>query len=915
MSTPHIHSASSLRREIDTLKHKITQPETEETWDAISDGLSRLTFLCTNGGGEYPDDLVPHLRSFSRPICSAMLSERTRLSGVAIDLVSSMATALGGTHFEPLLPLYFPTLLILCSRTNKVVVTRARACILAVIETTQLPAILTYFVHNVKDKASSLRLVVAEGTLACLNCFNPPDIEKESRAVEVETIIKTTARDASADVRKVGKQIFEAYKQLLADRLPGFAAPLTPTIKKYLNIQSLPSSSQTQAAPPRPSSRAQGHLSKMRSISNLAATASSNPPPRPPSRALANNATSTGPSRATRAEPLASSTSSREAQRLPPSRTRTISTSQAPPPVVSSRPPPQVMKPQRPAPTSSTTASVQSGPRRVYAPQPPPPESKAPAPVSAGGSAVAGPSSEAKPAKVAASSTAPPAKAVKKPMLPPPVPTARERTTSTRSNASTSSAAASAVKTVTGASTSATGAASSKGKERSLTQPTLAQLARMQTKKITTTDTKPASKPSTASSKTAAVSKPTTAKAAPKPQPTHTRTGSTATTSSAAASTKLTKSTSSLASSTSAKGKGKMGPPPAPVKGKSQPPRPPSVAEKGRNKAQPQKPVGKREPENVPLPPSPVPGAKGADEKGIEIESENVEMAKSPVENLEDEEDLHEQDHEEEDEGSEPVDEAEHEDELDLAAETAEDQDDEHDEHDDEQDNDSEETIVQHADTKVEVDGEVTSEAEEYEDTERKGLPVVEHHLSQDLTTLTSKVTASTTSDSLNKFGYPTPPTSNASSTATKPTTANNGNPNLAFSTPQAPGSDELFSLHAQAAKTPISALLSSIHHGFLFSPSSPLSPPSSYTINEQNAIVGPPIAKPQFGGSLNIVKSNSANQKWNPLERERAVRELEAEFEHAERDMDSDVEKDGRVVSVKDESAPREILKAVDVN
>lgn len=213
-----LQSSTELKRQIDAVKPTILRTETEESWDAIAKALQQFGALYNNGGGDFLDELIPSTRSLTRQITSAMCSERTRLSGVAIDIVSIMASSLG-RQFDPLLPLFFPTLLLLCSRTNKVVMNRARLCIGTIIECTQLPAILPYFLQAVKDKSSSLRLTAAEGVLTCMNCFNPPDLEKETRAQEIEAIIRATAKDASADIRKVSKKLFEAYGLLLPSRL------------------------------------------------------------------------------------------------------------------------------------------------------------------------------------------------------------------------------------------------------------------------------------------------------------------------------------------------------------------------------------------------------------------------------------------------------------------------------------------------------------------------------------------------------------------------------------------------------------------------------------------------------------------------------------------------------------------------
>ncbi|KAI0791975.1 clasp N-terminal domain-containing protein [Abortiporus biennis] len=162
--------------------------------------------------------LAHALRSLSRPLSSAILSERSRLSGVAIDLVNQSAELLGKS-FDILIPIFLPTLLTVCARPNKVFISRGKTCIINIVQATQSPSILSYLVESAKDKNVTLRLSAAEAALACLNSFNPPDLEKEARGKEVESIIKSTATDASADVRKIGRQLFEAYKILLPQRV------------------------------------------------------------------------------------------------------------------------------------------------------------------------------------------------------------------------------------------------------------------------------------------------------------------------------------------------------------------------------------------------------------------------------------------------------------------------------------------------------------------------------------------------------------------------------------------------------------------------------------------------------------------------------------------------------------------------
>ncbi|THH29280.1 hypothetical protein EUX98_g4908 [Antrodiella citrinella] len=211
-------SLRTLECELDSIRDKLAIPESEDTWDTLAKSVTRFTTLIQNGAANFPNEVATGLRSIARPLNSAILSERSRLSGAGIDLLKAAAEWIGKA-FDGLIPLYLPTLLTLCSRSNKVFISRAKACVINIIEATQAPIILSYLAEASKDKSLSLRLSAAEGCLACLNSFNPPDLEKEVRGRDVETLIKSTATDPSADIRKVGKRIFEAYKILLPHRV------------------------------------------------------------------------------------------------------------------------------------------------------------------------------------------------------------------------------------------------------------------------------------------------------------------------------------------------------------------------------------------------------------------------------------------------------------------------------------------------------------------------------------------------------------------------------------------------------------------------------------------------------------------------------------------------------------------------
>ena len=192
--------------------------ETDETWDTIGNALLKIIALSKGGACDFPTILTSSIRSMHRSIISAVASERSRLSATAVECISVLATGLGPS-FEPLVPLFVPTLLSVCSRPNKVFISRARTTLQTIIDQTQLISLLPYFTRALREKSATLRLIAIESLLACVQCFNPPDLERDARAREIEGAIRLTATDANADVRKVSRHVFDAYKILLPARV------------------------------------------------------------------------------------------------------------------------------------------------------------------------------------------------------------------------------------------------------------------------------------------------------------------------------------------------------------------------------------------------------------------------------------------------------------------------------------------------------------------------------------------------------------------------------------------------------------------------------------------------------------------------------------------------------------------------
>ncbi|KAJ8590443.1 hypothetical protein M405DRAFT_736837, partial [Rhizopogon salebrosus TDB-379] len=169
-----------------------------------------MTQCCISGGCEYPTDMLVGIRLLSKQLIRAINSGRCSLSGSATELLIVLSSGLGRS-FAPLVPIFLPTVLGLCARANRLFITRAQACILAMIRGTQSPFILQCLADSVNHKLTSVRLVAAEGIHVYLHCFKIRAVNTETRARLVEAVIKSTALDENADMQHVGKKILEGY--------------------------------------------------------------------------------------------------------------------------------------------------------------------------------------------------------------------------------------------------------------------------------------------------------------------------------------------------------------------------------------------------------------------------------------------------------------------------------------------------------------------------------------------------------------------------------------------------------------------------------------------------------------------------------------------------------------------------------
>ncbi|GAK64125.1 uncharacterized protein PAN0_004c2334 [Moesziomyces antarcticus] len=227
-----VASACELEAHFAELQADLHLAETEHTWYKIEQSLLYIQAI-TRGGATKLADFVALIKEAAGPINGALLSERTKLSGTAADLLNSIAPRLG-ERFEPLVGVFVPTLLQICARTNKVAVKRAEKSLHFIVKHCRPVGVVPLLREAVRDKGQGLRAVAAGTLVAVLECTDRDRLAR--RVADVEAAIRSGATDSNAEVRQISKRLFEQYVAVWPERVEAFTKPMTPTIRRYLAL-------------------------------------------------------------------------------------------------------------------------------------------------------------------------------------------------------------------------------------------------------------------------------------------------------------------------------------------------------------------------------------------------------------------------------------------------------------------------------------------------------------------------------------------------------------------------------------------------------------------------------------------------------------------------------------------------------
>jgi len=147
-----------------------------------------------------------------------MSSERTRLANTAVDFLFFTGPRLAN-KFESLIPFFIPVLLRLLGRVNKVFTAKGSQALFVILSNCHLPRLLVELHNVISDKSANLRLVASDGVLRCVTEWDWHSGPIRAKVELVEGVIRSTATDSNADVRKTSRKIFETYSELFPERV------------------------------------------------------------------------------------------------------------------------------------------------------------------------------------------------------------------------------------------------------------------------------------------------------------------------------------------------------------------------------------------------------------------------------------------------------------------------------------------------------------------------------------------------------------------------------------------------------------------------------------------------------------------------------------------------------------------------
>ncbi|KAF9571503.1 hypothetical protein EC968_000466 [Mortierella alpina] len=223
------------------LDNVLSQPETEHNWAAKEDAIRSLG-SASHSSIAQNHEFIAFIKAHRKAFTESLLTERTRLTGAACEMVEKLATAMGrdfGIHFADL---FTGALLKVCARTNKVMVSRAVKALNAIINAGCL-ALLPKACQAFSTNNKTLRIACIGLISSCINLYGSQELEPY--LASFEPVLKEGVSDAAPEVRDSSRKSYKNYAQKFPERSSLLTATLPSNVLKYL----LPDTRSTSSQP------------------------------------------------------------------------------------------------------------------------------------------------------------------------------------------------------------------------------------------------------------------------------------------------------------------------------------------------------------------------------------------------------------------------------------------------------------------------------------------------------------------------------------------------------------------------------------------------------------------------------------------------------------------------------------------
>ena len=146
-----------------------------------------------------------------------MLSDKGKLSGTTIDLLTSFAPRLN-IHFAPLVTLYLDPLIKLLGRPNKVFIRRAEHCLGEIISNCHIVSIIYELKKGLESDAPTGRRGCAAAMVKAVQQW-PLEVWGEKGVRWLEDGIRRMGGDKDAEVRATGKVVWGLFAEQWPERV------------------------------------------------------------------------------------------------------------------------------------------------------------------------------------------------------------------------------------------------------------------------------------------------------------------------------------------------------------------------------------------------------------------------------------------------------------------------------------------------------------------------------------------------------------------------------------------------------------------------------------------------------------------------------------------------------------------------